>query len=356
MDKQALEPSRIASHFAPWDQNDNVIWLASTLGLHRNIEKFQFPHKLDAERKKQLLGLISKAILSEDELSDPYIVKAEDLLALERDFLLEHFLIFEGFSEARQGEAFALDQTGQFIALLNLKDHVQLQLTDTTGDLEKAWAHLMAIENGMAPVLNFAFSSKFGFLTPDPMHCGTGLVISAYLHLPTLIHLNMLQELLEKEKNEAILHLGLQGNPEELIGDILVIRNSYTIGVNEETIISTLRNAILKFLVAEKSARASVKGENNTIIKDKISRALGVLKYSYRLETVEALAAISLVKLGIEIGWIKEMGVREINDLFFNCRRGHLCYHLKEKVPNEEMASRRASFLRKRVENLIICS
>src|SRR5439155_314028 len=110
------------------------------------------------------------------------------------------------------------------------------------------------------------------------------------------------------------------------------------------------RNAILKLLVAEKSARNTIKAENTTSIKDKISRALGILKYSFQLETVEALSSISLVKLGVELEWIKNISLLELNKIFFTCRRAHLSYSLKEKIPAEEVSARRAEFLKEMVK------
>lgn len=349
MNPKPLEISKLASHLLPWDNNENVIWLASTLCLYRNIEKFKFPIKLEVERKKQILALIARAILQVKELKNPFDIKAEDLQPLEKEFLQEHFLIFEGFQEARQGEGFILDDTGEFIALLNLKDHIRLQFTDITGDLEKTWAKLVSLECELNPDLNFAFSQKFGFLTSDPAHAGTGLLISAYLHLPALIHQGQLGELIEQEKGQAVLCTGLQGIPEDYIGDIVTVRNAYVLGVNEENIISTLRNAILKFLIAEKSMRSKLKTEGAPTLKDKISRALGTLKFSYQLETVEALSAISYVKLGIEMGWVKGLTVQQVNKLLFTCRRAHLNYVLKEKISIDDAASKRAEYLRAQV-------
>lgn len=352
MNDQSLESSRIAQTFSPWDANENIIWLASVLSFHRNIDKFKFPQKLEKERKSQLLSLMVKAILANPDLKNPFTIAGERISPLERNFLLEHFLIFEGLLEERQGEAFVLDDTGQFIALLNLKDHLSLQYTDISGDLEKSWLNLVKLENSLANSFTFAFLPKFGFLTADPAHCGTGLVVTAYLHLPALIHLKELSEFQEKERSDAILSCGLQGDPEDLIGDILTIRNNYSVGVSEETIISTLRNAILKLVIAEKDARSKIKNEGHTGVKDKISRAIGILKYSYQLETVEALSEISLLKLGIELGWVKGMSVREVNRIFFTCRRAHLKYSLKEQIPNDGIAIKRADVLREKVKNI----
>jgi protein arginine kinase len=182
--------------------------------------------------------------------------------------------------------------------------------------------------------------------------CGTSLVVSAFLHLPALIHLGKLQDLIEQIKSNGVLCSGLQGDPEDFVGDVLVIRNAYTIGINEESILGLIRSTILKLLVAEKSARNSLVKEHTTKAIDTIGRALGTLKFSYQLETAEALNALSHVKLGIELGWVQGMSVQEVNKLFFGCRRAHLNYSLHEKILVEQVAAKRADYLRSQAERL----
>ncbi|MDB6081796.1 MAG: Protein-arginine kinase [Chlamydiia bacterium] len=350
MNNPSLKASKIATSLSPWNVNENIIWLASTLALHRNIEKFKFPQKLDTDKKKHILSLVAKTILTSPNLVNPFTIKGEDLSPIEKNFLLEHFLIFEGFSEVHQGEAVVVDDTGQFIGLFNLKDHIHLQYTDISGNLENSWNRLLDIENSLTSSLSFAFSPKFGFLTADPQLCGTGFVITAYLHVPCLIQMNEVQGFFEKDANESILCCGLQGSPQDLIGDLLTVRNVYTLGMSEESIISTLRAAILKLVVAEKDLRTKIKAEGSAFMKDKISRAIGTLKFSYQLDTVEALAAISLVKLGIELGWVQGISVKEMNQIFFACRKAHLNYSLKEKASIENVLIQRAEFIRSKIK------
>ena len=340
------------SYTHPWDTNENVIWLCSTMRLIRNIEKFPFPQKLETERKRHILSLIQKALVSQEKLWNPQALQSADLSAIEKEFLIEHFLMLEGFADAGSGTAFVIDDTGEFISVLNVKDHIQLQYTDCSGDLEMTWTRLVGIEEGLSHSLNFAYSQKFGFLTADPLHCGTGLVCSCYLHIPCLIYLSDLKELFRRERQEGISATGIDGNPDELIGDILLIRNNYTIGLNEEAIISQLRNSILRIVIQEKNLRSKVKQEKNSIIIDKISRALGILKYSYNIETQEALSAISFLKLGIELGWITGMSVKEVNFLLFEVRRAHLLFALHENEPLEAFSMKRAEFIRKHVQSL----
>ncbi len=46
----------------PWKNNHNTIWLASTIAVARNIEKYKFPGKLSSDRRKQIISLASKEI------------------------------------------------------------------------------------------------------------------------------------------------------------------------------------------------------------------------------------------------------------------------------------------------------
>src|SRR5262245_49852648 len=128
---------------SPWDSNDNVVWLASTIRLYRNTEKFKFPQKLDTERKEYLCSLAFKDFLDIPALTNPVILKAEELASQQKEFLIEHFLLSESLHESGKGAGFGIDETGEVIALFNIKEHLLLQVTDCIGDLEKSLDRLM---------------------------------------------------------------------------------------------------------------------------------------------------------------------------------------------------------------------
>lgn len=338
----------------PWDNNKNPIWLASTISLQRNIEKFKFPGKLDSERKKQIISLFSKHLLSMPGLINPQLIKGEELNFLEKEYLGEHFLSTLNYNQAHTGEGFVLDETGEFMATLNLRDHIHLQLIDCKGEIENSWSRLVKLETALGKSLNYSFMTKFGFLTADPTQCGTGLIVSIFLQLPGLVHTNTIDDLLEKHADDSINITGIQGNPTEIIGDILMIQNNFTLGITEENIISSLRSLATKLIVEEKSARSRIKKENSGEYKDKISRAYGILIHSYQIEAIEALNALSLLKLGIDTEWVKGIDNRQINELFFNCRRAHLLSQCKEKVDQEEISHKRAECIHKALKDVKI--
>jgi protein arginine kinase len=344
-DKQHL----ITNQNQPWDHNDNDIWLASTVNIRRNIEKFNFPGKLSTDRRKQVVALLSKELLKLDLLSKPTLIRAEEIGPLEKEFLIEHFLSNDNFIQAHSGEAFVLEESGQFLASINMRDHLHLQLIECKGEIESAWSRLVKIETTLSQNISFDFSPKYGFLTADPSNCGTALTVSIYLQLPGLVHTEKLDGVLEKVADDSISLYGIQGDPTEIIGDVLVIQNNYSIGVTEENIISNLRSIATKMLIEENSARSEIRSTNSADAKDKISRAFGILTHSYQIDAIEALNAISLLKLGVDMDWIKGITRMDANRLFFMCRRSHLLSQFPEKtnLSQEEIIHKRAEYIHK---------
>jgi protein arginine kinase len=319
--------------------------MASILSLARNLQKYKFPSKLDKAREQQIVSLIYESLNKCPELLKPQLFHSEEIGPLQKEFLLEHFLVTDDLYKAHSGEGFVIDETGNFLAVLNLNDHMQINLLDTQQDIEKSWNKLVKIEGHTGKTLDFAFLPRFGFLTADPRMTGTAFTITLYLHVPAIIHTGELAELLEKEKEEEVEAIGLQGKTTEMIGDILVARNTCTLGLTEEYILTTMRMWATRAVVSEITLRKKLMEGGNEQIKNKVTRALGLLTHSYQLEAIEALNALSLVKLGIEIGWILAPVTLNINKIFFNTRRAHLINMMDGKIEIPYLPRKRAEYL-----------
>lgn len=336
-----------------WKDNNNPIWLASTISLYRNIEKFKFPAKLTSERQKQIITLLSKELMNYEEIKKPTLYKAEELSALQKQYMGEHFLTNENFQQAHSGEAFIIDESSRFLAELNIDDHIRFLVVDTKGELENSWNKLVKIESQVGKTVNYSFSQKFGFLTADPSLSGTALNLTVFIQPSALIHTKKINAVLEKLLDESLIVTGIQGNPTEIIGDVLCIRNNYTLGITEEAIISSLRSITTKLMIEEHAARKDIKNHDNPQIKDKVSRAFGILMHSYQIEAIEALNALSLVKLGVEFGWISGASQQMLNEIFFNCRRAHLlCQFGDEKISQDEIPHKRSEYIHKTLKDV----
>lgn len=338
------EPLTLHSLKNPWADNDNNIWLASSVRLHRNLDKILFPAKLSVEKRQEVVSIIRDG-LAASETPDLTLIRSEDLTPMDREFLSEHFLGIESFQQAHAGEAFLLDRTGQFVAVVNVKDHLHLLITECHEDTEDAWERIVDLETGIGSSVNYAFSSRFGFLTSDFMQSGTGLLVNVYLHVPGIIHSGQLADILDKQAGDEITATGIQGGLTELTGDVLTVRNTCTLGVTEETILSSVKICATKLLVTERGIRTALKNGEGTEMKNRVARAFGLLRHSYHLDTLESLSALSLLKLGIDVGWVEGTEHRPLNQLFFNCQRAHLMALHKNKLEPEELPRKRAELI-----------
>ncbi len=332
----------------PWANNENNIWLASTLCLSRNIDKFHFPSKLSPNKREQIISLVSQELLKEKLIKKPVLLTSDELIPREKEYLFEHFLSQQGFQQAHSGEAFILDSSGQFLATINVDNHIQFELIDCSANLESSWNKMVKIEMNLGKKVNFSFSPHFGFLTSDPGQCGTAFILSLFIQPSALIHTGRIDETLEKLGNDKIAISGLQGNPNEIIGDILHIYNHHTIGVTEENIISSLRLFATKLHVEEKTLRSHLEKDGDPEVMDRVSRAFGILMHSYKIEAAEALNALALLKLGAALNWLTGVTSKEINLLFFNCRRSHLLHQYGDAdIESELLLHKRSEYIHK---------
>ncbi|MBS0623319.1 MAG: protein arginine kinase [Verrucomicrobia bacterium] len=345
MSKEKREIHPLYSLKDVWETHEHQVWLASVINIHRNISKFSFPAKLDKQKQDQCLALLFESLRQCPQLEDPILYRSGELDFLEKEFLLEHFLAYDGFHQAHGGEGFIVDKTSKTCLVLNVEDHLQLMFVDTKQEVEKSWNHLAKIEGFLGKRLDYAFNSRFGFLTANPRFAGTGLVVTLFLHIPAIIHSGELTELLDQEQEDEVIACGLQGHSNEMIGDILVARNRCTLGLNEEYLLTTMRMWATKAVVAEVNLRKKLLENSNETLKNKVARSFGLLTHSYQLEAIEALNALSLVKLGADLGWVKVADPINLTQVLFNCRRAHLMHLLDSPVAIPQLPKKRAEYL-----------
>ncbi len=339
----------------PWSEESDPIWPASLFILQRNLARFNFPPKLETAQANESLEYLRNSLLSSSELDTPLFLKAENVSPIDKEFLFEHYLCLQGFQNTAKGQGFVVDKEAKFLALLNIQDHLQLHLLDSKGGWESCWNQLTKIERSLMEKLDFAFNPRFGHLTSDPTTCGTALTVLVYLHLPALIHTGQFQEVFIKQKEEEVEAISMQGDLSDIVGDLVVLRNIFTVGLSEENILRALQTMSMRLITLEKTVRSQIKSKDNPELKDEVSRAVGLLLHSYQLQTKEALDAISLLKLGLDLGWVSGITSSKLNEIFFKCRHAHLshAFHLNSLDPHEA-SHPRAEFLHQQLSSVTL--
>ncbi|NGX37277.1 MAG: Protein-arginine kinase [Chlamydiae bacterium] len=339
-------PSSLHTSF-PWNSEPHAIWIATSLVLKRNLSRYNFPSKIQEPELDQIMQTLKGSFIENAGLEKPTFVESKELSATDKELIFEHFLFLKGFQESPNGSGVIMDEKGEFLALINTGNHLEMRALNINTPWENTWNALTQIDNTIGQAHGFAFSPKFGYLTADPAQCGTGLIVNAYLHLPALIHANQLESALANSQQDELIFM-------DLSGDFIIIQNNFTIGLSEEAILHAVQTAATKLIGAEKTMRAHLKEEQNTEIKDLISKAFGLIVHSFQLETKEALDLLSLMKLGLALGYISGVSDAKLNELFFKCRRGHLSRLFPELKEPKEIAKQRADFLQQEVQGITL--
>ena len=74
----------------------------------------------------------------------------------------------------------------------------------------------------------------------------------------------------------------------------------------------------------ERSAREALRKTSNIQLEDRVFRSLGVLSNSRIIETKEAARCLSDVRLGIDMGYIKNMSKNILNEFMILTQPGFL--------------------------------
>lgn len=97
-------------------------------------------------------------------------------------------------------------------------------------------------------------------------------------------------------------------------GDIYQISNKQSLGISEEDIIKNLKVITDKIIEQEKLAR-KILAKKEIELEDKVYRSFGVLINSRKLSSEECNILLSDVKLGTDMGIIKEMNDLKVKKL-----------------------------------------
>ncbi|WP_420421487.1 hypothetical protein [Simkania sp.] len=342
-DPQAL--SHLLAESPLWGQSESPIWLSSRFTLKRNLASFPFSPKINETEEQQLLSLLEPTLSKTSLLKEGFLFRETELSTTLKEGLAEHFLL-EG-----DAKSYLIDPSGFFLVRVEGDEHLTLTCLEPASSWKSKWENLSSFERAVGETYEFAFSPKFGYLSSDPTCCGTALSVEAILHIPCLIHLEELDEVLAKTLPDEVTSHGLGGG-DDYIGDFITLKNQFTLGVSEDHILDSVHKAGAELMKLEASRREKLKLEKDAFMRDKISRAYGLLLHSFQIETKEAFAALSLLKLGIDLEWVAGMRDQEISAIFFRCSRAHLALDSQEPLTPEQLAEKRADYLKQQCNKL----
>ena len=328
---------------------ENDIVVSSRIRLARNLTSYPFTSRATAEQRGELEAILSERIMKVDIAEGAAYLNLNELSPIERMLLVERHLISRELSAAEgdRGVAFTPDEV--ISIMVNEEDHLRIQVMRCGYELEDTWRIVNEVDNKLEHVLQFAFSTKLGYLTACPTNVGSGMRLSVMLHLPALVSTRHLEKVVNAVAKLNLVVRGLYGEGTQASGDFYQISNQVTLGKSERDIIQSMQDVIPRVLEYERKAREGLLTDNRKKVEDRVWRAVGILRMARFITSEETMHLLSQVRMGVNMGLVTSIDLKTINEILIQTLPAHLQKMNGRDLDSEERNIVRADFIRARM-------
>ncbi|MFA5144608.1 MAG: protein arginine kinase [Candidatus Omnitrophota bacterium] len=350
-----MELSDLLKHTSEWlkstGPNSDIV-ISSRIRLARNLEGMAFPHWADKKQGEQVLTTVEEAVSKINYLKQTTIFRLADLDSIDKQFLVERHLMSLEHAQKTNHKAVVIDNEEIVSIMINEEDHIRMQVMQSGFNLFEAWNIINEIDESMNKELPFAFSQEWGYLTACPTNTGTGMRGSVMLHLPALVMTHQIDRVLAAIAKLSFATRGLYGEGTQASGNFFQISNQVSLGHSEDEIINSINGIIRQIIEQENQAREVMLSKNKAVLEDRINRSLGILKSAYIISSQETIELLSMVRLGVDLGVLKDINRAAINELFIITQPAHLQKIENKKLSAQERDVKRADLIRDRLKIL----
>jgi protein arginine kinase len=342
----------ILSKSSDWLRGDGPhhdIVVSSRVRLARNLAGVPFPGWAKKAERTAVLERIVPRVEALPEMTDGYSLACQDLTALEKQVLVERHLISREHAAKGIGSAVVMNRRQSLSIMINEEDHLRMQAIRSGLQLKAAFRAVNKVDTELEAFLDFAFDAELGYLTACPSNVGTGMRVSAMLHVPALVVSEQIGQVIQAVNKIGLAVRGLYGEGTEALGNLFQISNQTTLGEKEEGIVDRLQKVILQVIEHEQNARQTLLQRRSNALLDSIGRSYGALRYAYSIGSKEALNLLSLAKLGCDLGFYPEAQRQAVDELFMETQPAHLQKGSQRKLAADERDALRATIIREKL-------
>ncbi len=321
------------------------IVMSTRIRLARNLADFPFIRRCTETDRMSIVRTVRAQIGRMNSSGNLEWVNVAELLLLDRQFLVERQLISRELSETEGARGVAIDANERFSIMVNEEDHLRIQVMRSGLDLDSAWECISQLDDQLEQGLTFAFHDRFGYLTACPTNAGTGMRVSVMLHLPALVITKQIEKVFRGLQRMNVVVRGLFGEGSDFAGDFYQVSNQITLGHTEQDLLNHVREVVPALIDYERKARHFLISESGQDLHDEVSRAFGILCTAKKISSEETMLYLSKVRMGVNLGLIKEVPIPMINKLFVSTQPAHLQKIRGQKMSTSERNIERASYL-----------
>lgn len=232
--------------------------------------------------------------------------------------------------------------------MLNEEDHLRIQAIGSGLSLYDAYRMVDLFEQHLDEELEFVFDEQFGYVSSCPTNIGTGMRASVFLHLPGLVLTKEVEKILRGAMQIGLAVRGIFGEGSDIKGNLFQISNQITLGQKEEETLEVIEKIARQLIDFEKKARDTLLERARVELEDKIFRAQAILKSARTISTDEVINLTSAVRLGVGLGFIKDIKLKTLNQILICSRPANLQLIYDKTMDIPERDEKRAEYIRGR--------
>ncbi len=348
LDSFLSPPAETAQRHGPHDR----IVMSSRVRLARNLKDAAFPGWAKKTERVKILDTIRPAVEGLPEMKDSFSEAMDNLGVLDRQILVERHLISREHAAKSAGSGLVLNREETFSVMINEEDHLRMQALRPGLQLKQAWAAIDQFDSTLEKKLDYAFDSELGYLTACPTNLGTGIRVSAMLHLPGLVLGEQINPIIQSVNRLGLAVRGLYGEGTEALGNVFQVSNQMTLGETESMIVERLEKVLAQIIEHEENARQTLLEKKPKTVYNHIGRAYGILANAHSISSKETMNLLSLLRLGVDLGLFPGAERALVDELFLITQPAHLQKQFSDKLSAEERDLVRADMVRERLKNV----
>jgi protein arginine kinase len=272
---------------------------------------------------------------------------------LDAEVLVERHLISRELARADGPRAVCYSPGENTSIMVCEEDHLRLQVLRSGFQLDAAWDAADRLDDLVAKQAEYAFSSRYGYLTCCPTNVGTGLRASVMMHLPTLVYTKHIDRVFGAGGKMGLAVRGLYGEGTQAEGDFFQISNQVCLGVSEGDVLEKLAKIVPQFVEYERKVRDQLAKTDRAALEDKVWRAYATLRAARTITSTETLELLSAIRLGVNLELLpKTLTIETVNELFVSSQPAHLQKLATGPLEPKERDIARASMLRRKLGEL----
>ena len=279
----------------------NIIW--TKVKFVRNLKGVKFAPRMTDLERQDLLKLCNDAMgqcglkvqplneMNKDSINELYLSEVVSKSFINGD------LAYKGYVNI-----------GDVGVEIGGDDHVAISAK--SNDIFSAYSKAKKIDKQLCNKLNFAYSDKYGFLSPDITNIGSGMNIEAKLLLPSIAQLNAIQAL---PKSQDKLTFKIECLNEKT--GLCLVYTSANLGYTEKQICELTHLYIDNIIKCEIEASKTLAQEDSDHVLDMNARAKAILKNCINTSEEEVYFLSGNILTAINSGLEKDVAKDQINKI-----------------------------------------